>query len=116
MKAPKYIPVVAAALLLGSKAKAQSGAYQESLMERWQKQPTYEEFIVAEVRKFPEVRQKEEDIMRRSGNTHFAIFMVDGDGLGTYTVKIMEDNGKNQVTHMRYVVDSATGKVQGPKK
>jgi uncharacterized membrane protein YkoI len=38
--------------------------------------------------------------------------MVEGNGLGVYTVKILEDNGRrDQVLHLKFVIDSATGRV-----
>ena len=108
MKWPFFILPLAFALL-PTKAKAQ--LYQESLQERSNRKLTYDEFIVEQVRTFPEVKKKEEEIIVRSNYNSLAVFFVSTDGLGTYTVKMLEDNGKNQVLHMQFVVDSASGKI-----
>ena len=108
MKWPLFILPLAFALL-PTKAKAQ--LRQESLQERFNRKQTYDEFLVEQVRSFPEVKKKEEQIIERSNYNNLAVFFVTTDGLGTYTVKMMEDNGKSQVLHLQYVVDSATGKI-----
>ncbi len=95
--------------LLPTKVKAQ--LYQESLQERSNRKLTYDEFIVEQVRTFPEVKKKEEQIIKQSNYKNLAVFLITTDGLGTYTVKMMEDNGKTQVLHMQFVVDSASGRI-----
>ncbi len=91
---------------------ASAQLYQESMEERADRKMTYEEFLVAEVRKFPEVKRKEAEILKRSNQAMNAVYMIESDGLGTYTIKVLEDkNGRNQVLHLRYLVDSATGRV-----
>ncbi len=108
MKWPLFILPLAFALL---PTKANAQLRQESLQERFNRKQTYDEFLVEQVRSFPEVKKKEEQIIERSNYNNLAVFFVTTDGLGTYTVKMMEDNGKSQVLHLQYVVDSATGKI-----
>lgn len=97
-------------------AKATAQLYQESLQERANRKLTYDEFIIEQVRNFPEIKKKEEEIIVRSNYNNFALFFVTSDGLGTYTVKMMEDDGKNQVLHLQYVIDSASGKILNEKR
>lgn len=105
----KYILILILFIFPSGKVAAQY--YQESMEERANQSKTYEGFLVDEIRRFPEVKQTEAAI-RRSGNTLTAIYMIESDGLGTYTVKILEDKGgKNQVLKLKYVVDSASGRI-----
>lgn len=113
MKLPLYILSLTLALL---PAKAKAQLYQESLQERSNRKLSYDEFIVEQVRSFPEVKKKEEEIIVRSNYNNLAVFFVSTDGLGTYSVKMLEDNGKNQVLHLQYVIDSASGKILNNKK
>jgi hypothetical protein len=86
--------------------------YQESMEERANRKYSYEDFLVQEVRKFPEVKRKEQEILKRSNQAMNAVYLVEGDGSGTYTVKILEDKGnRNQVLHLKYIVDSASGRI-----
>lgn len=110
MRFVAFIFVLLCSLACSRSASAQ--LYQESMEERANRKMTYEEFLVAEVRKFPEVKRKEAEILKRSNQAMNAVYMIESDGLGTYTIKILEDiNGRNQVLHLRYLVDSATGRV-----
>ena len=92
-------------------AKARAQLYQESLQEKSNRKLSYDEFLVEQVRTFPEVKKKENEIIQRSNYENLAVFFVTSDGLGTYTIKMLEDNGKKQILHLQYIVDSATGKI-----
>ncbi|MBL7720231.1 MAG: hypothetical protein JNL72_15450 [Flavipsychrobacter sp.] len=72
----------------------------------------YEEFLVKEVRRLPEVKKLEDYILYYSPSMKMAIFLVETEGRGIYTVKVMEDNGaKDPLLHLKYTVDSASGKI-----
>ena len=104
--------LIASTLATLGSGSASAQLYQESLQERSSRRQTYEEFLVEEVRKFPEVKAKELQILRNSNNLLQAIYMIESDGLGTYTVKVLEDKeAKQQVLHLRYTIDSASGRV-----
>jgi hypothetical protein len=91
--------------------KAVAQLFQESMEERANRRSSYEGFLIEEVRKFTEVKKKEEQILRLSNKQRHAIFWVSTDGLGLYTVKMIEDNGSTLTTHFVFNVDSASGRV-----
>lgn len=104
--------------LAASKVNAQSQKqqlYQESLMERYERMHRYDEFLIAEIRKFPDVKAKEEAILKNSNGQRFALFLVSSNGYGTYNVKMQETMGRGEITHMVFSVDSASGKIREEK-
>lgn len=89
--------------------------YEESLMERYERMHMYDEFLIAEIRKFPEVKAREESILKKSNGQRFALFMVSSNGYGAYNVKMQETMGKDEITHMVFSVDSASGRIREEK-
>lgn len=84
-------------------------------MERYERMHVYDEFLIAEIRKFPDVKAREESILKNSNGQRFALFLVSTNGLGTYNVKMQETMGRDAVTHMVFSVDSASGKIREEK-
>jgi hypothetical protein len=104
-------------LLASSNTYAQSQAplYQESMMERYERMHVYDQFLIEEIRKFPDVKAKEKSILKQSNGQRFAVFIVSSNGFGTYNVKMQESFGKQEITHMMFNVDSASGKIHEEK-
>jgi hypothetical protein len=97
-------------VLLSDDTSAQ--LFQESIQERSSRRQTYDEFLVGEIRRLPEVKQREERINRESNFKHLSLFVVESEGKGIYVVSMLEDKGtNNQVLHYRYTVDSASGRI-----
>lgn len=105
--------------LAANKVHAQSQKppqmYEESLMERYERMHVYDEFLIAEIRKFPDVKAREQSILKNSNGQRFALFLVSTNGLGTYSVKMQETMGRDAVTHMVFSVDSASGRIREEK-
>ena len=73
--------------------------------------PSFADTAIAMVRSLPEVMAKENQLLKQSKGQKHAIYWVTSDGLGLFTVKVMEDNGTTQVTHFTFDVDSASFRV-----
>lgn len=84
-------------------------------MERYERMHVYDEFLIAEIRKFPDVKAKETSILKQSNGQRFAMFIVTRNGVGAYNVKMQETMGRDAVTHMSFSVDSASGKIREEK-